>query len=489
MLKKIAGNSVLYFMSSQAHNVINIVMYPLISEFLVAEDYYIFGTILGYVGMVTFVCDLGLVSLFDLSFFKQKDTYKSTWSKLLGVLHLSRLFFGTAIIGLIGYLFHGKVPDDHLWLILGMVGIPVIFLDIYRGIGVRYMQISHKHSFVQRVTVIISVITASSSFITIYVMKLHYLGFFITQFISQTILGIVYLIVILKVVDVKPSFKIKWEEFKGWMKFGGPVIPHFYSGYLLNNSDRIVLDRQLGVQDVTENSIGLYNVAYNFANYFHQFTTQVNTVITPYFFELFQRKDNESPVIIRSFVFLWLGVSVLLAFLAGLWSKEVFHLLFVNNTGNLADAYRYSVFLFMAFCYRPLYVASVEFAIFNEKTVSLLKITFVAGVANVLLNIILVPIFGVQAAILSTFACYMYMGAAGHFLPEIKAHLPLNYHPIKVFLIITGLGVLGYYAVELDWPAKIGLTLGIILLALAIYRWKGKALVAHVKGLKNAIPE
>jgi hypothetical protein len=39
MLKKIAGNSVLYFMSSQAHNVINIVMYPLISEFLVAEDF------------------------------------------------------------------------------------------------------------------------------------------------------------------------------------------------------------------------------------------------------------------------------------------------------------------------------------------------------------------------------------------------------------------------------------------------------------------
>jgi O-antigen/teichoic acid export membrane protein len=192
---------------------------------------------------------------------------------------------------------------------------------------------------------------------------------------------------------------------------------------------------------------------------------------------------------VRSFVFLWLGVSVLLAFLAGLWSKEVFQLLFVNNDGNLADAYRYSVFLFMAFCYRPLYVASVEFAIFNEKTVSLLKITFVAGIANVILNIILVPFFGVQAAILSTFVCYMYMGAAGHFLPEIKAHLPLNYHPLKVFVLITSLGVVGYYAVELNWLIKAGITLAIIGLAFTVYNWKGRALVVHVRNLKKTTPE
>lgn len=484
MLNFVFKNSLLYTFASQVPMFANLLLYPIISEYLVSFDYFIFGTAMGYIGLVSMIADLGMSPLFQNSFFKKGKHYPLYWSRYIGFLLVYKLFFGLVVGTMIYFVFKADIPSDRLWMIITLLVTPMVTFDLTRGIGMRLMQFKHKHRVVHISTAIAGVITVITTFITIYVYRLGYLGFFISNFVSVMFQGIFFAYVIYGREKILPSFKFNARRVRGWLKISLPLVPHKFSDYLLSSSDRVVLDQYNGVMNVTPTTIGMYNVAYNFASYFNHFSGQVNTVVSPIYFSLFRDKDKRVHLLIRQFTFLWLGFNFIAATLAGLWSKEVFQFFFMNNKDNLADSYKYTIFLFMAFCYRPLYVASVEFIIFNEKTLSLFKITTAAGIMNVVLNLALVPFFGIEAAIFSTFFCYMYMGVAGHLYKDTKQHLPLPYYPILIFCIITLTGVFVYFAVEWDWMIKAAITLVMGAGAIGWYLKRGKKIIQQVQSVK-----
>jgi len=283
------------------------------------------------------------------------------------------MFYGLVAGTMIWLVFRNDLPSDRLWLLISLLVIPLVTFDLTRGVGMRLMQFKHKHKVVHLSTAVAGILTVVTTFITIYIMKLGYLGFFISNFVSVIFQGIFFAFVIYGKERIFPSFKLKRRQIKGWLKISLPLIPHKFSDYLLTSSDRIILDQYVGVSNVSTTTVGMYNVAYNFASYFNSFSAQVNTVVSPIYFSLFRDKNPRVHLIIRQFTFIWLAFNYLAASLAGLWSKEVFSFFFMNNKDGLETAYKYTIFLFMAFCYRPLYVASVEFIIYQEKTMSLFK--------------------------------------------------------------------------------------------------------------------
>lgn len=486
MLKFVFKNSLLYTFASQIPMFANLLLYPIISEYLVKFDYFVFGTAMGYIGLTSMFADLGMTPLFQNSFFKKEKHYPLYWSHYLGFLILYKFIYGLIVTAMLYFVFRDDLPMDKLWLIIGLTVFPMVTFDITRGIGMRLMQFKHQHRTVHISTAIGGVFTVITTFITIYVYKMGYLGFFISNFVSVIIQGVFFAYIIYVKENILPTFRIQGRRVKEWLKFSIPIIPHNFSGYLLSSSDRVVLDQYNGLSNVSTSTIGMYNVAYNFASYFNHFGGQINTVISPIYFTLFRDKDPDVHFLIRRFTFLWLGFTFVVATLAGLWSKEVFQFFFINNTDGLAESYKYTIFLFMAFCYRPLYVASVEFVIFNERTTSLFKITTVAGILNVILNLILVPFFGIESAIFATFVCYMYMGISGHLFRDTKQYLPLSYYPIPVFIVICLTGFMVYYAVELSWEWKALITAAIAFAALLYYRKSGKEAIKKIQQVKVA---
>ena len=486
MLKFVFKNSLLYTFASQVPMFANLLLYPIISEFLTSFDYFVYGTAMGYLGLLSMIADLGMSPLFQNAFFKKERFFKSYWSQYMGFLLLYKIFYGVSATALIYFVFRNDVPADHLWTIIALLVTPMVTFDLTRGIGMRLMQFRHKHNVVHVSTAIAGVLTVITTFVTIYIYKLGYLGFFISNFVSVMFQGIFFAIIIYGAEKILPSFSLRGKRIRGWLKISLPLVPHKFSDYLLTSSDRIVLDQCNGISNVGTATIGMYNVAYSFASYFNHFSGQVNTVVSPIYFSLFRDKNQDVHLIIRKFTFLWLGFSYVAATLAGLWSKEVFKFFFLNNTDGLADSYKYAIFLFMAFCYRPLYVASVEFVIFNEKTTSLFKITTAAGILNVVLNLALVPFFGIEAAVFSTFFCYMYMGISGHLFKDTKQYLPLSYYPIPIFFFITLTGVFVTFAVEFNWMIKAGITAALLAACLIWFMKRGKGIIREVQSIKTA---
>src|SRR5690606_13522035 len=111
---------------------------------------------------------------------------------------------------------------------------------------------------------------------------------------------------------------------------------------------------------------------------------------------------------VRKLTFLLQAVFLAAGFLTSIWLKEIFFFLIKNS--ELANSYPIGIILVMAYCYRPMYLGANNRLFFFERTKSLPKITFAAGLLAVVSNLIFIPIWGYQVAAYTTFIGLMYMG-------------------------------------------------------------------------------
>ena len=476
MIKKIFGHSFLYTLANHIPLVANIFILPIITPFLTREDYGIYGLTYAYIGGIQAFSMLGIDILFQNSFFKYKTTYKQLWAKYLSILLIWRVIYSLIIGFLLYFLFKSKINED-FFIYLGLVLVPILFFDLTRSIGTKYCQYEGKHQLVYISSFIASVLTLLTSFISIYYFRLGYLGFFIASAVAGLTQFIFYFYILHIKLRIIPDFNISRNFFKKLIKIGLPVIPHNYAGFLLESSDRILLD----LSGITLNKIGGYNLAYNFSNYFGSFNLSMNSVLSPIYFKCFSLNDNKKAnSLINSMTILWFCFLLVSCLLICIWSKEIFSLIYRNP--EFENIYRYVPFIIVGMMYRPFYFISVVKSIYLEKTKSILKISIGGGLINLVANLIFVPFYGIKAALISTFVSYIYMGFSGFYIPSLKKNINFKYNPYLFIVIILMSLFLGIYIVDANFLIKTVLTVFIFFSSFIIYKYK---LRIFIKELNN----
>lgn len=113
--------------------------------------------------------------------------------------------------------------------------------------------------------------------------------------------------------------------------------------------------------------------------------------------------------------------------------------------------YPLGIIIIMSYTYRPMYLGANQKLFLKEKTKKLWKISFVAGIGNLLLNLLLIPIFGYQAAAFTTWVALMYMGFSGFYTKESKELRTVNFYHLRWLGSIILLTSISYLLVELPW--------------------------------------
>ncbi len=88
-------------------------------------------------------------------------------------------------------------------------------------------------------------------------------------------------------------------------------------------------------------------------------------------------------------------------FLLCLWLREFFSIMIRN--ADPAQMYPLGSSSLWGYNYRPMYFGANNALFFAEKTNLLWRVTLVAGLINVVLNFIAIPIFGFEAAGVTTY--------------------------------------------------------------------------------------
>lgn len=186
------------------------------------------------------------------------------------------------------------------------------------------------------------------------------------------------------------------EYWKFVLKFNIPLIPHYLSGMILGQSDRIMINNMIGAEEAA-----IYSVAYNMSQLMFIFINAVNNSLVPYTYQKMEEKNYRS---INKICTDLLGILMIGSFVMMLFGPELI-MLFAAPTYFDARWIVPSVVasIFFVFLY-PLF-ANIEFYFEQSKYVTIASI--VGAIVNVILNWILIPIFGYIVAGYTTLISYI----------------------------------------------------------------------------------
>lgn len=444
MLKRLVSHTAVYGLAPQIPKIVSIFVLPVITPYLTKVDFGIYGVVTAAIAAVTVFGNLGLNVILSNTFIKSPNHYKWAWRQIYGFLILWNIPY-SIIIGLLIYIVLPIEASDNLWWIVLINVTPVVLFGPTSLIGMFYYQLSQRPLQIAIRSAFIGVLTIILNLIFIVYFDAGYMGWFLSSAIGQLLLQMTYWIPLRFKMKITPIFNFKKRFIVEKLKVSLPTVPHYYAGYLLNVSDRLVM-KFFGIEI---GHIGMYNAANIVSNPFLILGTASGQAVGPLLLESYKKRDE---FLARRLIFSLQILFLIGTTLVSIWSKEIFFLLIKNK--ELQTVYPISIILIMAYSYRPMYLGANNRLFYIEKTKALLMVTFVAGVGNLCLNLIFIPIFGFEAAAYTTFVCLMYMGYIGYFMKEFKSHCSLNYYPLGWLLLTIALTATASFVVEFSLIVK-----------------------------------
>ncbi|WP_290139640.1 oligosaccharide flippase family protein [uncultured Dubosiella sp.] len=178
---------------------------------------------------------------------------------------------------------------------------------------------------------------------------------------------------------------------------GLPLLPNFLIYWIFNSSDRLMIGKLIG-----NSFTGVYSVGARIAS--------VSQLIYTAFaggwqYFAFSTMKEDGQVKSNSLVFEYLGV---ISFAAGILMCVFAHLIFkILFTGEYEAGYIVVPYLFLAPLMQMLYQVACNQFIVIKKTWPNAFILSVGAICNVLLNLTLIPIWGIEGAAFSTLIGYV----------------------------------------------------------------------------------
>lgn len=428
MFRKITGDAFVYSILPQLPRLLNIVLLPFTTPYLSTLDFAIFGTVMAYVAGFELLKGLGLDVILLNSFFQKPTEYKIIWGKIQSIISISSVILSVLIGLILYYILPDELTQYAKIRVVVITSIPSMAFAGLGKIGVLYYQYNNKPFPIVVRSILIGTLAVILNYYSIVSLRLGYMGWFYSGVVTGLLLPISYIYPIWIKEKIRPVYAIAWTEIRKMLSVSLPLLPHYYSNYFLNYSDRILLN----LYHTPNAQVGLYNLGYSVSGNFRYVTTSIDRVIGPVFHRELRDKHQDANAIEQIVNVLAMGY-LAIGFLGGLWMREVFHIL-IKNPG-LVSSYTIAIIILFSFATRPLYNGAQSFLFYNEKTKNLWKVTFMSGVLNIVLNIIFIPMFGVMAAAVNTLVCI----AASHYgvflLKDFRELTTVDFKPIRWILV------------------------------------------------------
>ena len=187
-----------------------------------------------------------------------------------------------------------------------------------------------------------------------------------------------------------------WNDLRKIAVFGLPLVPHAVASWGLNLSDRVILNHYVSLSN-----LGLYTFAYQFGLVVAMVVSSINNAWSPLLLASVDRPGGRDSIsrlatYVWGFMFLiGLGMSLLAPPIIRIAADSAFH--------SSADAVPWIVLGYVA---QGLYIIPANVLLYRKETRYMALATVSGVVANIVLNLLLIPRFGIMAAAINTFVAY-----------------------------------------------------------------------------------
>jgi O-antigen/teichoic acid export membrane protein len=298
-------------------------------------------------------------------------------------------------------------------------------------------------------------------FILIYQYKLGYLGFVASAACSALVSFLLFIKPLWIKEKIFPRVEKNMARVKKNLKQSFPVIPHALGFVFLASSSRIIMSWY----GVSIKDIGLFSNGYMMGDYITIITLAVVTSIVPKIQELYRKKEY---IEFRKYYYFAQGVAIISTVLFSIWLPEIYKFLIRNQElqpGNVIARY-----ICFANTVLPLYLFMSGITFIEKKAKQLLWLVFVPGIINVVLCIVLIPIYGYRVVVITTVISYWSQifipFFVGYFKVKTKLWLGSLSKLMILFMMLFSLMLISFQISNMAISFKIFFTLIILVLTI-----------------------
>lgn len=260
------------------------------------------------------------------------------------------------------------------------------------------------------------------------------------------------------------------------LKFNIPLLPHYLSQVVLNQSDRLMINHICGPTETA-----YYTVAYTIAMVLQILNNSVSSTMNPWIYKSIKKNETKkigkvSYGILAMIALMNLAVVLVAPELLGILAPQ-------SYMAAVWVVPPVTVSVYFSF----LYNLFATFEYYYEKTHYVTAATIVGAALNVLLNAIFIPKFGFVAAGYTTLICYILYAFAHYYFMRKVTKVELANEKIYDARIIIALGaalLLGAAVIMLFYNMA-AVRYGLLIILIIIVIWKRKALLGMLQMIQN----
>lgn len=422
-LRQLVSRSTIFVVAEFLQMGAGFLLIPLYTAYLSAADYGIIAlasTIGGVLSIFMFQPFQGMFTRLYYDFSdddERRRFYGSTWFFLIGYVLLCATLLDL-IGGAAGTLGFAQLPyHPFLRLTVWTTAISVIVLSLPRALFLVREQAW------RLVGLNLSSFGISTSLIIYFVAfkgegaygNLH------GMFLGTLIVGLPLLIVTLR--NISPAWH--WKHIRHALAFTLPLIPHMLSLWILNLSDRWILQYYVSLTE-----IGIYSFGYLFGSIIQIIALSVSEAISPYYYRV-AGEHTQAQVLLTRLATYYMAIVIWAAVGLVAMAREVISLIAMRPEYHAAATV--IPWVVLGCVARGFYFIFIG-AVYHAKSLTLLPvITIVAGLVNIGLNLLLVPLWGIIAAAITTFIAYVLQAILIYWLAQRS--FPLRYEYQRLIVI------------------------------------------------------
>lgn len=431
--------SLAYTVCSILMKCLSFITMPLFTRLLTTEQYGQYSVYLSWSGILVIFTTLNLAygsfSTAMVRFEKDRWGYVSALQGLCCALTLVFLAIYLPFSGFWNTLL--ELPTPLVLLLLAEILAQFAVCCYY---GVQRFEFKYKR--VVGLTILNALLSPLVAFVLVMLSQEKGYARITGYALANIIIGIVIFIINARKGKGKLFRKDYW---KYALAFNIPLIPYYLSQVVFNQSDRIMISHLVGTDKA-----GIYSVAYTLGTILTFVLNAINNSYVPWFYTRIKENEGQENRRISN------GIALLMAFLLlGVIAVAPEIILIMSGA-----EYREAIWVvpsvamsILLLFYSQLFI-NVEF--YYEEKIMLVWGSIGAAVLNIVLNWLLIPVFGFVAAGYTTLASYVVFAFCNYLTMRIvtkRQNVSCDFFDMRalilIFLCFAGLGFLAMSLYEL----------------------------------------
>lgn len=309
--------------------------------------------------------------------------------------HLSRLMFGS------------RDADHLIRLSLASLAISTVTMPF-----MAFLQLEERAKTYVVLTTVSSVITILFSIVGVAYLRRGIVGMFEASLIG----AIVLLLATVTTVSPRLKFGLNSNKIAPLVRIGFPSVFGLGAFFFIDWSDRILLDRFLGL-----NEVGIYSVGYSLGMVMFLAVGAFGSAWPPYFISFINKRD-EAAVLFGGILKYYIIAYGTLALVFFLMAKPVVILM---TAQPFHSTYKVVGLVALSYMLKGCYLIILPGLVYEKKLYIQSGIEWAAAAVNLGLNFLLIPILRKEGAAIATLIAYLCLPVFTYFLSA--RYLPVQY--------------------------------------------------------------